>query len=338
MVSIIVPVYNTAELLERSVKSLCVQTCADIEIILIDDGSTDSSGGICDRLALEDDRIKVIHKPNGGLSSARNAGLEIANGDYILFVDSDDFVEVEYVQAMLTEAETKQLDMVLCNYRFVNEAGEPVENRFHSSFASHGIIDGVEALKLFEDKSYYTFFDVVWNKLYRRELFDGIRFPEGISIVEDIAIMPLLYHRVLRLAAIDDILYDYTYRASSLSHTRMSKLKDIQLRGPVLEERLKWYIEWNIKELVLVHIIHMYSAYRAVLKSIDGQDTGENTERIKQTAYDTAKLNKRMKELQKLFRRHLAGGSFRDYQSLKQRLKFLLAAISLKLYDRLAVG
>lgn len=264
MISVVVPVYNVEQYLERCIKSLSEQTYKDVEIILVDDGATDNSGRICDEWGLKDSRIVVIHQENKGLSGARNTGMEKASGEYLLFVDSDDFVEKDYVLKMAEEAVNNHSDIVFCNYRFVDESGEKIFNNNYSSFYSEKILDGNDVLELFEDKSFKTFFDVCWNKLYRRELFENVKFPEGISVIEDISVMPLIYHKAKRVSFVEEVLYNYVLRDGSLSHRKYSVEEDSKLRIPMMEERLQWYKEWGNKELCLVHLIHMYSLYEKV--------------------------------------------------------------------------
>ncbi|MBR5762379.1 MAG: glycosyltransferase [Lachnospiraceae bacterium] len=313
-VSIIVPVYNVSAYLNRCIESLVSQSYANIGIILVDDGSADGSSEICNEWAAKDPRIRVIHKPNGGLSSARNAGLEVANSEYVAFVDGDDFVDAGYVEKLFKSARENSADITICNYRFVDENGHEISNDNYTRYTRQGSFDSYEALRLFEDKSYRTFFDVVWNKLFRRELFEGVRFPDGISIVEDIAVMPVLYHRAATLSVVDDGLYNYVYRVESLSHAKRDKQADLKLRIPVMENRLALYREWNIKELCLSHIIHMYPM-------------------IKESA-DYTKAD--LRSLQKQYRAEYGKGKYHNTPSLSRRIKYMAAAISLDLYNKLA--
>ena len=315
-VSIIVPVYNVSEYLDRCLKSLTEQTYRDIEIIAVDDGSSDDSGAKCDAWARTDSRIKVIHQINKGLSGARNSGLDIATGDYLLFVDSDDYVDADYVKKLYDSVIGCKSDIAICNYLFVNEFCTEIANDNYSRYTSDTSLDATDALLLFENKSYRTFFDVVWNKLFRRELFDGVRFPEGVSIVEDITVMPILYHRAGKVSVIPDRLYYYVYRDESLSHTKRSLQEDLAVRIPMMEQRLNYYKEWGIKELSLLHITHMYSMYTQ--RSVNSSE--------------------RLKELQKEFRSIYHKGNYSKYISLSRRVKFALGAVSLRLYNRIAAS
>lgn len=314
MVSVIVPVYNVSKYLERCVERLSQQTYKDVEIILVDDGSTDDSGSICDRWATLDTRVRVIHKVNGGLSSARNAGLEVARGKYVAFVDSDDFVETDYILKLTECAESRNVDVVICNYRFVDDDGASIDNDNYTKYSRKDSFDYYEALKLFEDKQYRTFFDVVWNKLYKKELWEGVRFPEGVGVVEDITVMPRIYHKAHSLCVIDNTLYNYVYRAGSLSHSTRDIQDDLALRIPMMEERLSLYREWNIKELCLSHIIHMYPMLK------ESKDYGKAD----------------LKSLQKQYRTEYFKGKYKGIPTVTRKIKYMMAAVSLSLYDKLA--
>lgn len=130
-ISIIVPVYNVEKYLNRCLDSILNQTFTDFELILVDDGSTDNSGIICDEYKTKDNRIKVIHKENGGLSSARNAGLDIARGRYIGFVDSDDFISKDMYQILYNEAEKNKADMIMCEFKKVDKNYEAINNNLY---------------------------------------------------------------------------------------------------------------------------------------------------------------------------------------------------------------
>lgn len=178
LVTVIVPVYNVEEYIRECVDSLLTQTYSNIEIILVDDGSTDNSGSICEEYAKEDSRVIVIHKENGGLSSARNAGMEIMRGKYCCFVDSDDAVAVTFIDYMIGLIHMSGADFSACSYtREFNEMGNT---------SSQGLIeaDAHKALEfIFSEKTMTT---SAWGKLYRADLWADIRFPEGY-IYEDYA-------------------------------------------------------------------------------------------------------------------------------------------------------
>lgn len=173
-VSVIVPIYNVEDYLKCCVDSIVNQTYKNLEIILVDDGSPDNCGKMCDDFAKQDDRIKVIHKENGGLSDARNAGLDVASGDLIAFVDSDDYIDLNMVEVLVEALEKNDADISMCRY-----------SKVYPDVETEDIGDNTESVFLKTDglKEYLLarFVDpFVWNKLYRKEIIDNIRFVKGV--------------------------------------------------------------------------------------------------------------------------------------------------------------
>lgn len=182
-ISIIIPIYNTGKYLKRCVDSVLAQTYQNIEVILVNDGSTDESSNICEWYKKQDKRVKVIHKKNGGVSSARNAGLENATGDYIGFVDSDDWVNKEMYEILLkaikdTNSDVATLDYILVNNQkgYINRVSKNIKYKLYKDkeILKEYLLEGTKS------GSYSC-----WRKLYKRRLFENIRFPEG-KINEDI--------------------------------------------------------------------------------------------------------------------------------------------------------
>ena len=173
-ISVIVPVYNVEKYLEKCIDSILSQTFKNFEIILVDDGSTDSCGIICDEYERLDNRVKVIHKINGGLSSARNSGLEIASGEYVAFVDSDDWIDKNMYQELYNEAKKNNADIVQC--KFIKAKDENV-SIYNNEFNEVEVIGNLDALcNLYNERCIETV--VTWNKLYKRYLFNDIVFPQ----------------------------------------------------------------------------------------------------------------------------------------------------------------
>lgn len=211
-ISIIVPVYNVEALLPKCLDSICAQTYRDLEIIVVDDGATDSSGQICDEYARRDPRIRVIHQANAGLAGARNAGLDIAQGAYIGFVDSDDHIAPEMYETLLACLECHGADIAVCGRYLQTESGtlspmgelpEPLAFDSHEAVRRLLLTDGMDA--------------AAWDKLYRRELFEGVRYPLKY-VSEDIPVTYRLLCRAKRIAHCGKPLYYYLLRAGSLSH------------------------------------------------------------------------------------------------------------------------
>ena len=216
-ISIIVPIYNVESYLERCLQSLVGQTYSDIEIILVDDGSTDSCPQICDKWAENDERIKVIHKENGGLSDARNAGIAVATGDYIAFVDSDDWVELDYYEVLIQKLIENDADIIECGVYLVNEMGELLTQR--SAKNEILVLNRVEALQklVMEDGVYQT----VWNKLYKRGVIQNILFEVGKYHEDEFWTYQVL-DRMERMVIISSPKYYYMQRSSSIMGERYS--------------------------------------------------------------------------------------------------------------------
>ena len=241
-ISVIVPVYKVEDLLCRCVDSILAQTFGNLEIILVDDGSPDNCGIICDEYADKDSRIRVIHKSNGGLSSARNAGLDIATGDYIAFVDSDDWIEPDTYEHLLGAAMRYDVKLV-CAGRFdVDSAtGEKTKGLCPPK---EEVVSGREMCRrifLWENMD-----SASWDKLYHRSLFREIRFPLG-KIVEDVPIMYLIALDAGSVAMCDKPVYNYYHRPGSITTARISE-KTFHFAGHT--EILYDYIRRNVPELV----------------------------------------------------------------------------------------
>lgn len=216
-ISIIVPVYNVAAYLEDCIESILRQTFQDFELLLIDDGSTDSSGAICDRYCSRDSRIRVIHKENGGLSSARNAGLDIAAGDYIIFVDSDDILTDNAVKTIHEELTTTSADVVMGKtVRFTPSGAE----RPYSRLTERREMSGEEALGLILEGRLLNI--SVCGVGYKRSVFDKIRFPEKV-ICEDWSVMPDIYLKAVNVIYTPRICYRYRENEGSIMGTMMKK-------------------------------------------------------------------------------------------------------------------
>lgn len=172
LISVIIPVYKVEKYLDECIQSVINQTYKNLEIILVDDGSPDNCGKICDEYAKKDNRIKVIHKENGGLSSARNAGLDIARGEYISFIDSDDYVSKDFIKNM--SIQMANADLIICGMKNVYKEDEKCDEK-ENVVIKNETLTFIEAnQKLIKPKN--EIYVTACNKLYRRELFDNLRF------------------------------------------------------------------------------------------------------------------------------------------------------------------
>ena len=223
-VSIIVPVYKTKETLEKCVNSLLEQTLQEIEVILVDDGSPDESGEMCDSFC-KDSRVRVVHKENGGLSSARNAGLKIASGDYIGFVDSDDYVHPEMFYKLYDRIEKDKSDICICAHFTVDSVGNVVEHHFqnlpqvleHLEILEMLILPMIGIVPETNEKAIEGF---VWRNLYRRYVISSYEFKsERVYFAEDVISAMELYKKCEQISVLDECLYYYKYNGESLSNT-----------------------------------------------------------------------------------------------------------------------
>ncbi len=216
-ISVVVPIYNVEQYLRRCVDSIIGQTYKDLEIILVNDGSTDGSLNICREYEKADSRIKVIDKQNGGLSSARNAGIDIMTGKYVVFIDSDDYIAYNMVERLYSIAVAEKVNIVCCRFFKFNDET--------TGFKA----DKTQPIKLLTGKEamYQMFFSggigwSAWNKIYLSKLFDTIRYKEGVYM-EDMSTTYLLYEQCERVAFTSEKLYYYYIRSTGITGTKSSK-------------------------------------------------------------------------------------------------------------------
>ncbi len=214
-ISIIVPVYNCAGFLQRCVDSLTAQTYDDIEIILVDDGSTDGSAALCDDLAVRDSRITVLHRTNGGVSSARNAGIAAARGEFITFADADDYVNPDHIGGLRELMRKFDCDVAVCSYISENE-DKCSEPRCRSAAPNEVFYSHDSAVcELLAGGAVGGY---VWNKLYRRHLLDGVEFRRDVRILEDLLFNFEVFRKAKSMAFTDYRSYHYIQRGQSAMH------------------------------------------------------------------------------------------------------------------------
>ncbi|MBV5315067.1 MAG: glycosyltransferase [Prolixibacteraceae bacterium] len=269
LISVIVPIYKVEPYLKRCVDSILSQTYQNLEIILVDDGSPDNCGQICDDLAKTDSRIKVIHKPNGGLSDARNAGLEIAKGELIGFVDSDDFIHPDMYKDLLDQIKKNNADIAQCS--FIRVTGD--EKIPSNEPENLRIVSNLEALEYIYTP-YCVDFIVAWNKLYKKELFKDLRFPKS-KIHEDEFTTYKLFYRSKKIALIDRKYYYYFQSPNSIIRSSFS-VKKLDY-AEAMEERIAFFKENKLdafyalaqKKYALWLLNFYYRNYKAINKSTE---------------------------------------------------------------------
>lgn len=256
LISVVVPVYKVEPYLEKCVESILAQTYSNLEIILVDDGSPDNCGKICDNFKQKDPRVCVIHKSNGGLSSARNAGIEIAHGEYIGFVDSDDTIEPYMYEKLYHAIERDNTELAVCAVNYVYEDGKILKK---PGLGKDAIFNFSEAMI---EMNLHRMFDMAtWSKLYHRNLYDDLRFPIG-KLSEDYYVMFRILDRAQRVSYVDTRCYNYLQRKNSV--TRSNKINHDHEYAAL--EQME-YLEKNYPELNVVGHVAYASAALTVYDS-----------------------------------------------------------------------
>lgn len=246
LISVIVPVYNTEKYLDACVESIVKQTYENIEILLLDDGSTDSSKEKCDSWAARDSRIRVIHKQNEGLAETRNRGLQEAKGKYIAWVDSDDYVSEKYLSALYEQLKEKQADISMCSFYevFGSEVKFTVADK---------IVNNTYTAEEFLEKIYTVgVFSVMWNKLAEKQTYRDVIFPKGRRF-EDTAVMRVLAGNCSKITVCDKPLYYYRRHDESITLVKKSPEETaayLQEYCLLLEEDIEAYQEEDNRNLL----------------------------------------------------------------------------------------
>lgn len=253
LISVIVAAYNIEDYIERGVTSILKQTYRNLEIILVDDGSTDRSGSICDKMAQNDKRVITIHKENGGPADARNAGIAVAKGSYIGFVDGDDWIDEDMYEKMLAALSEQQADIAICRYRQVHK--DFTEDQSVNRVI---VFEGQEALQYYvEERKEYDIQNAAWNKLYRREILENVSFPAG-KWYEDIMFATAALSRASRCVYLDTACYNYIIdREGSIMNTQINP-RTFTDQIPAYREKTRFLQELGRQDLADVHDYFFY--------------------------------------------------------------------------------
>lgn len=258
LISVIVPVYKVENYIGKCIESLINQTYTNLEIILVDDGSPDKSADICKEYAKKDKRIMLVHKENGGLSDARNFGLEKAHGELIGFVDSDDYINENMYEILANTMEQTGADIVISNLEEVYEDNPPKTVVNINDNQKIRILNNIEAQSVYYDESNIRIaFTVAWNKLYKREVLSDIRYPKGYIHEDEFTTFKYLYN-AKNIAFIDVPLYYYLRRDTGIMGSGFNEKKFHLLKA--YEERIQYYAnnqEWELWKKGMKHYIHM---------------------------------------------------------------------------------
>ncbi len=310
-ISVIIPIYNTADYLPRCLDSICGQTYGKLEIICVDDGSTDGSGDIAEHYARKDSRVRVIHKANGGESSARNVGLLSSTGEYVAFVDCDDWLEPDMYEAMISAMKQNTLDMAACGYFWETEdGGKPVGNSYPVSKEVFGRKELFEYVYI-RDR-YRGVTSWIWCKLFHRKILheDGelLEFDENLRFGADLVFFIKAAANARRICYLQTPFYHYFQRENSTAHT-----KNLQIAFDIViaYQRMIDYLGEMQIEIQMIPWLQRFQGYRASLvaeQAIEQKDSGM-----------LHKCQQVMRELEPVYKR-----TNEEYPERLQRYEWLL--------------
>lgn len=306
LVTIIVPVYNVREYLDACIESIIGQTYKNIEIIIVDDGSTDGSSDICDQFATKDKRIKVLHKHNGGLSSARNAGIDVCKGRYIAFADSDDWIMPDMIECLISNIIEFNADIACCDY-FSDDHNIP-QGRGVSKYDNSTAIS-----MLFDEVGYKCY---AWNKIYKTELFNNIRYPEG-ELFEDIKTTYRLFKEASSVLYVKEAKYYYRLRDNSITRKKFSE-KDLDLVNAInyVRDDSLW-LEKSKRERLLAGYINYYLFY------------------LKKGLCDEGQIDNEIRVFQEFVLQNLLMIIKSDFVHFKFKIELFLLIVSKNLFGKL---
>lgn len=249
LITIVIPIYNVEKYLNHCIESVVNQTYTNLQIVLVDDGSTDLCPQICEEWKLKDSRIDVIHQKNGGLSVARNSGIDIAKGEFISFIDSDDFVDKDYIEYLYKLLEVTNADMSVCQRRSIDESGKVIETHQINDKVIKGNSNCM--LSFLRDNDIDT---VAWAKLYRTLLFEKIRYPEG-KYHEDVFTTYKLIAQSDRISVGGLAKYNYLIRKNSISNQcflpkHLDSIEGKQIQQKFIEEHYPRLISYANKDII----------------------------------------------------------------------------------------
>lgn len=250
LISVIVPVYNVKDYLAKCLDSITTQSYKDLEIIVVDDGSTDGSSELCDEYAKKDKRIRVVHQKNAGLSAARNTGIEAAIGKYLMFLDSDDTIDPDVIKTLNDALRKDEVKIAICGRAYTFEDGKKIEKVKENI---HKTMFFEEAI---EEMNRYILFDMSANgKLFHRELFENLRFPIG-KLSEDFFIMPDLFKLAEKVSYISKPNYNYLQRKNSI--TKNKKINEDFLEAA--KEQMKKMENESERLKIITHVAYASAA------------------------------------------------------------------------------
>lgn len=285
LISVIIPVYKAEKYLEKCLECVTGQTYRNLEIILVDDGSPDQSGAICEKFVKKDARIRVIHKENGGAATARNAGLDIMTGEYVAFIDADDYMESDYIQTLYETLKEKNAQVSICGFQTIDENGNPVVIDSLHTEENASIDDTIEVFTgneiILQDLQGHWEHVAPWGKLYDAKLFEGVRYPHWPAY-EDEQVFIRVFDKVRTAAAGKKKLYYYVQHTGSLMNTAYNE-KQRSTRLLMWRERISYYSDNEPRHEELYNcILQAYLAWIVLFLSLYAKEmTKEQIKELK---------------------------------------------------------
>ena len=284
-ISIIVPVYKTEKYLNECIDSILAQTFTDFEVILVDDGSPDGCPALCDAAAAKDSRIRVIHKPNGGVSTARNAGLDAVRGNWIGFVDSDDIIDKTRYEKLYRAVKKYGTKMAVSNILYLEADGSV------SVYKDLPIQDEILTREECVHRIRLTPLVNLCTKLYRREIFEKLRFPVG-KLYEDADLLPEILEEITEVACVAEPLYHYRINPAGIMHRKVNlkNLEEVDVNYGMLCCALKY----GKKDAAYLQYAIMKSFFKSVQKNLPPEE--QDDEKVQHTIDEIHKAKKELKE------------------------------------------
>lgn len=257
LVSVIVPIYNIEKYIEKCLTSIMNQSYSNIEILLVNDGSTDNSMEVCERKRENDDRIKIINQKNGGLSSARNAGIREAKGEYYVFIDGDDYVHPEFIERLLQGIYKSKADIAACGINIVDENGKKISTlatgadyKLSNPF-NNETLQSVEVEKrYYKNRKYGFWYVVAWNKIYKAGIFSELKYDEG-KVYEDEFLFHSLIRNSKKIHFITEKLYYYVQRGNGITSVKKDNER-FHFLTEIYDRRMECYQIENNTELKII--------------------------------------------------------------------------------------
>ncbi len=280
-ISVIVPVYNVENYLARCVESILNQSFKNFELILVNDGSTDDSLSICQKYRGIDKRVKLVTQDNKGLSAARNTGLKYARGNYICFVDSDDFVERDYLNKLLNNIEQYNSDISICEYYLTDDKGKKYSIEKLNEPYNAKVLSGKETFSYFYKENCVPNV-VAWNKIYKRHLFDNIKYNEGCYFEDELIALPLFY-KAKKVSFVRVPLYNYVQRQGSIMNTPLT-LKKVKDKKLMYNQRIRFFIK-NKDKAMYNATVQQYKEWLILVKKSEVKDVNNSKLQLEYRKY-----------------------------------------------------